>query len=149
MTGRYSPETHRRWYEANRERKIAQVKARYQADAERIKAHKRAYRTRRPVEIRVINANWRARQLGIPGTLTTEAVNGRLELWGWCCWQCGAPWEELDHVLPLARGGPNLPANIRPSCGRCNKLQAARLMNEANAARRREVMPVSSAWKDL
>lgn len=128
--GRYNPETYRRWYAANRERKIEEVKAHYRANAEQIKADKRRYRAQNPITIRVLNANWRARQLGVNGTLATAAVNARIEVWGWRCWQCARPWEEIDHVLPLARGGPNLPANIRPSCGRCNKVQAAQLMNE-------------------
>jgi 5-methylcytosine-specific restriction endonuclease McrA len=128
--GPYNPETHRRWYERNRERKIAQVKARYHADPESHTAAKRRYRAANPLRIRAVNANYQAQRHGVLGKLTEQGIAARLEMWGWRCWQCGEPWEEIDHVLPLSRGGPNLAANIRPICGRCNKVQAARLMNE-------------------
>jgi len=65
-------------------------------------------------------ANARARREGIPGRLTRAAVEARIAYFGWRCWRCGAPWEHIDHVLRVADGGPNWPANIRPSCEACN-----------------------------
>lgn len=29
-------------------------------------------------------------------------------------------WEEWEHVIPLAAGGPTKPGNIVPACGHCN-----------------------------
>ena len=123
---RYNAETYRRWYERNRERKLAQVKARYHADPETHRADKRRYRAENPFKIRALNANAMARTYGVRGTLTASGIEARLEIWNWRCWKCGASWEEIDHVLPLWRGGPNLAANIRPVCGRCNKTGRSR-----------------------
>lgn len=39
---------------------------------------------------------------------------------------------ELDHVVPLSRGGPHTVANLVPACLRCNRSKCARL-TEANA----------------
>jgi len=33
---------------------------------------------------------------------------------------CGAPWEHIDHVKPISKGGSNWPANLRPACEPCN-----------------------------
>jgi 5-methylcytosine-specific restriction endonuclease McrA len=44
----------------------------------------------------------------------------RLKYFGSKCWMCGGPFEHIDHVKPLSRGGPHMLANLRPSCARCN-----------------------------
>lgn len=36
------------------------------------------------------------------------------------CAYCGAPAAQMDHVIPLARGGRHAPANILPACASCN-----------------------------
>ncbi len=33
---------------------------------------------------------------------------------------CGGPFEEVDHVKPIAKGGWHALANLRPACFRCN-----------------------------
>lgn len=41
------------------------------------------------------------------------------------CWMCGGEWAEIEHVKPLALGGPHILANLRPSCGPCNRRKGA------------------------
>jgi 5-methylcytosine-specific restriction endonuclease McrA len=36
------------------------------------------------------------------------------------CAYCDAPAEHLDHVVPLSRGGADLPHNLLPACAPCN-----------------------------
>ena len=46
------------------------------------------------------------------------------------CYICGIPFAEvavhLDHVKPLAKGGPHLLSNLRPACELCNLRKADR-----------------------
>jgi 5-methylcytosine-specific restriction endonuclease McrA len=42
------------------------------------------------------------------------------------CWICGAPATEVDHVVPLATGGTDHPANLRPACRHCNRSRGAK-----------------------
>jgi 5-methylcytosine-specific restriction endonuclease McrA len=48
------------------------------------------------------------------------------------CWYCGIPFEqsrhgpEIDHVIPLARGGDNHIDNLVPCCYLCNAKKGAR-----------------------
>lgn len=50
------------------------------------------------------------------------------------CHYCGEPDAgTVDHVVPVAAGGDNSPANLVPACGRCNYSKGAR---EGHAARR-------------
>lgn len=50
---------------------------------------------------------------------TDEQVRKRMSMFPGC-WMCGGPFEHIEHVKPLAAGGPHILANLRPSCGPCN-----------------------------
>lgn len=68
-------------------------------------------------------ADWRARQIGSPGAsyCTLEKLIARLELYGYRCAYCGCERAtEIDHMIPLARGGTAFPSNIVPACRSCN-----------------------------
>lgn len=122
-------------------------KAYYTANAERLRQRTRDYFDRNPEVLKAQNArrdkatlarkareyywrdqlaavvrfaNYRARKLGIPGTLTVEAVRARFAYFGHRCWICHRPGTTIDHVKPTAKGGANWPSNIRPACGHCN-----------------------------
>lgn len=83
-----------------------------------------------------------------------------LERDGWCCQICGvktpkklrgtfkpnAP--EVDHIVPVAKGGPTIPENLQCACRRCNAKKTdgpaagqiglfTSLLNEAIPTRRR------------
>ena len=48
--------------------------------------------------------------------LTRQAVRALLR-----CAVCGAPADEMDHVVPVSEGGSMLdPDNIQPLCRRCH-----------------------------
>jgi predicted nucleic acid-binding Zn ribbon protein len=50
-----------------------------------------------------------------------EQLQQRLSMWGFRCWVCGiAEATESDHVKPIAAGGADILANIRPCCSSCN-----------------------------
>jgi 5-methylcytosine-specific restriction endonuclease McrA len=57
---------------------------------------------------------------------TLEQFNQRMSMWGNRCWMCGGPFECLDHVKPLSRGGADCLANYRPACRSCNCSKGAR-----------------------
>jgi 5-methylcytosine-specific restriction endonuclease McrA len=60
------------------------------------------------------------------GAVTPEGVAQRVEMYGGMCAYCGGPYEHLDHVKPLNRGGPHMLGNLRPSCSKCNQEKGAR-----------------------
>lgn len=68
----------------------------------------------------------RARKMGATGSATTEQIAARVAYYGGRCWMCGAPWEHVDHVKPVAAGGSNWPANLRPACAPCNLRKGSR-----------------------
>lgn len=50
----------------------------------------------------------------------------RRALYGGLCWVCAQPGTQMDHVIAIARGGTNWPANLRPICPRCNQSKGAK-----------------------
>lgn len=60
------------------------------------------------------------RSRNAPGQATAAKILARWEYYGGKCWMCSAPAEHIDHVKPLAKGGSNWPANLRPACAPCN-----------------------------
>jgi hypothetical protein len=63
----------------------------------------------------------RARGVGAPSIpYSTRDLAERARMFGDACWMCGTQWSSWDHVKPLARGGTDCVANLRPSCTRCN-----------------------------
>jgi hypothetical protein len=82
-------------------------------------------RREHPEECRTITMKRRARKRGAPGTSTTTAIQLRRELYGNKCWICGETPGAIDHIKPLAKGGSNWPANLRPICKSCNSTKHA------------------------
>jgi 5-methylcytosine-specific restriction endonuclease McrA len=56
------------------------------------------------------------------------------------CQYCGAPAENLDHVIPRSKGGPHTWENVVAACRRCNTRKEDRLPHEAGMVLR--VTPV-------
>ena len=67
------------------------------------------------------------RMRSAPGFATTAQVAGRVDLYGGLCWICRErPYEAIDHVKPISKGGSNWPANLRPACTPCNSSKGAK-----------------------
>lgn len=63
------------------------------------------------------------------------------------CQYCGAPAENLDHVIPRSKGGPHAWDNVVASCTPCNARKGDKLLENTNMVlRRRPVAPTSSTW---
>lgn len=67
-------------------------------------------------------AHWarEANKRAAEGVATAEQIEARIAYYGGRCWMCGDSATQLDHVKPLAHGGSNWPANLRPACAPCN-----------------------------
>lgn len=68
------------------------------------------------------------------GWASDAAIAARRELYGNRCWMCGADAQAMDHVKPIAAGGSNWPANLRPACKPCNSRKGAKWPYEPERA---------------
>lgn len=55
-------------------------------------------------------------------------VHLRRKIAGLPCATCGRPPKsEVDHIIPISRGGDSSESNLQPLCGICNMAKGARL----------------------
>jgi 5-methylcytosine-specific restriction endonuclease McrA len=134
------------WREANRERcnEYARTARRERPE---INANAKArWLAKNPDANRLANAKWRqenqdqyramarlnaslrrARErdaLIVP--FTPEQLAARMAYWGNRCYMCGGPFEAVDHVKPLTKGGAHSLSNFRPICAYHNSSKRAR-----------------------
>jgi len=88
-----------------------------------------------PENLRIIQHRRRARKLGAAGTCSAEQLRARANLHGGRCYICAlqnklTPYEAIDHVIPLAKGGSNWPSNLRPICNRHNQQKGMKSLRE-------------------
>lgn len=96
----------RRWKAANREKARANF-ARWQSShPEQNRERERRRRARKATVVSI--------------DFTPEQLDARMAMFGHRCWMCGGPYEHVDHVIAIARGGPHVLANLRPACQSCN-----------------------------
>lgn len=139
------------WYAANRERQAARAQARRDADPDKIRAQDLArYYRNRPKRIALVEeAGHRRRalmrQAPTESGITKARLRGRD---GDHCCYCGCIMDfvvdrggmrrpdkaTIEHIVPLAAGGPHSWANVALACWRCNTRKNRRTVDEWKAA---------------
>jgi hypothetical protein len=108
----YRREWHAAWRAANPGR-VAELHRRWVADNRDI--------------VRIHDARKRMRRRGAPAVpYTARQLAERMRYWGNRCWMCRGPFEAVDHVKPLAKGGWDTLSNTRPACRSCNSSKQSR-----------------------
>lgn len=111
----------RRWREVNREREYETNRAYYRKNVEQFKVWHREYHSANPHVARDCSGRRRARILGqTVGEVSTAQIVARMAYFGNKCWMCSGPFEHIDHVKPLSKGGAHILSNLRPACAKCN-----------------------------
>jgi 5-methylcytosine-specific restriction endonuclease McrA len=101
------------------------IKDYYKNHKDRMRSALRAWRKANPERVVILYMHRRAREKEAPGTTTVEQLQSRIAFYGERCWICGEPFQAIDHVIPLTKGGTNWPANLRPICKQCNSKKQA------------------------
>lgn len=99
-------ESQRRYREEHREECAARLKLWMRANPAAVKA----MRSRREARVRGAAC--------VP--FTADQLAARVAFFGGRCWMCRGPYEHLDHVKPISKGGAHMLANLRPACASCN-----------------------------
>jgi 5-methylcytosine-specific restriction endonuclease McrA len=138
----------RAWYQANIERRRRQIKdyaiahraeakARsdewYRNNRARKYAKYRAWVAANPQAFRALWQKRYARQKLAPGAFTAADIERLHEEQKGRCFYCGdciLKGFEVDHNIPLSRGGTNAPSNIVLACRHCNRAKGNKLPDE-------------------
>lgn len=100
---------------------------------EKISQRERQRRKDNPEKRRAQNAQRRSRERS--GRITSDDIREQYRAQRGRCWWCGKSVDNeyhVDHVIPLARGGSNVPRNIVIACPKCNLSKNAKLPQEWN-----------------
>jgi 5-methylcytosine-specific restriction endonuclease McrA len=91
--------------------------------AQQLRRYRQRYPERTNLHSRIKHANHNARKLSAPGSLKATDIYAQREHQNDLCFWCSAPLTayEIDHILPLARGGSNHPNNVVLACPTCNR----------------------------
>lgn len=100
-----------------RKAEIAEYQAAYYQEVEASK------RLNNPGPTRVHHHNYRASRKGVLGRLSTGLVEHLLNIQKGCCAACELPLEgefDIDHIIALSKGGPNVDDNVQLLHPVCN-----------------------------
>lgn len=124
----------RRWNKSHPEQRRAAKRLYYARHSEQHNAIMAAYHKAHP-EVRRAKGNaYRARAREAEGQFTSAQWVALVEQYQNKCAYCGADGPlEIDHRIPLSRGGTNSIDNILPACGRCNRRKHRRTDSEFRA----------------
>ena len=119
-------EAMRRWRNRHPADHSEDSRAYYRRHRERLARYFANYQRTHLELRRQLAARRRARKLEAAGSFTVAEWLALVELWDGRCAYCGerAPLE-IDHRVPLSRGGTDSIDNILPACGPCNRRKHA------------------------
>lgn len=134
----------RDWYQDNKAEALARQRIYRMQRPEQDRAAKRAYYLSHRDEILQRTREWatvnsdaaqanawasryrsRARRVGATVVVERFLKADVIERYGDHCAYCETgPFEQLDHYVPVSKGGPHTLENVRPSCVSCNATKA-------------------------
>jgi len=120
-------ESHRKYREENSE-KVAESKRKYrEKNKERAAELQRKWCEENPEKSAERGRRRRARKANANGTHTAEHIKARFDYYGNKCIYCGSEENlEVEHRIPLSRGGSDWPANLAPACRPCNRSKSTK-----------------------
>ena len=137
-----------RYYQENKDRLLENRKKRYERDKEKalesnrkwheanIEHHRelnRQWSKNNPEAARALVARRRARLLEADGFYTKDDIFRMIDEQGGLCPACNADLANgynVDHVIPVSRGGSNYPDNLQLLCPTCNRSKSNKLPHE-------------------
>lgn len=109
------------WAKRNPSKRSAIMEAWRVANQDHVRQYGREYKQRNKERVQE-SARRRvaAKKAASIVPFTIDQLTAKCAYWGNCCWLCGGEQQAIDHVKPLAKGGPHVLANLRPICRDCN-----------------------------
>lgn len=126
---------YRRWYAENKARRAEATRLYKQNNPEKTREQRRKNKKSENgrLQSRTVKNRRRARIKGSDSSHSVADIRLQLKAQGNNCWWCGKRLKgeyDVDHRIPLARGGSNGPDNIVISCKACNNSKGAKLPSE-------------------
>lgn len=110
-------------YRKHKKKRKSSQHVRYLLNREKVIAAVKEYRRRNPEMAKRLDILRASRMEGVEGTFTKENLTRILKEQEGVCFYCRQPAEkyEIDHKIPIKRGGTNWPSNLCYACFQCNR----------------------------
>lgn len=128
----------RKWLMENRERGLESRRLYRLKNLGRLKEVSRRWRRSNKDVRRALEHKRRAISRGAAGKFTAEDVAAIAQAQRHKCAYCRVSLrkaKQIDHIIPLSRGGSNWPSNLQLLCSHCNQSKGAKLPEEFAQAR--------------
>lgn len=118
--GRIS-EQRKKYYNNNRDKEIKSGKEWAKNNPDKIKKYSKNTYIKNPNRFK-LNANKRRahKKNALTQKFSKDQLDQRMSVFGNKCIYCGGPFQQIDHLIPISKGGPHCLSNFRPSCRSCN-----------------------------
>lgn len=110
-----------RWWVAHPGKNMEYMRLWRAANYERDRENARRWQRANPEKNAEWSRRYHAQKLKVfTLPFSVEDLAARMGYWGNRCWMCRGPFEAVDHVKPLSKGGAHILSNLRPACVSCN-----------------------------
>lgn len=110
------------WASDNKEKVRKASKDYYENNREKALAATRKWAKENPISCRSKGHKYRAaKRDNTIHKFSKEQLLQRMSIFNFRCAYCNGPFEHIDHVKPISKGGPHCLSNLRPSCQKCNQ----------------------------
>ncbi len=111
----------RLWHKKNPEKHNERTRRYRHNNRERVGVIDRRTKLKNRDTVKAVQNAYRSRKRGAAGECSSEKWKSRLDYYGGRCVYCGSSESiEIEHRIPLSRGGTNWPSNLVPACKSCN-----------------------------
>ena len=121
-------EQNKKWAAENPERKKEADRLWAKSNQDKVKVNQRNYYLRNPEKVSVRRQKRRAILREAKTYLVTSKDIGKIM--NQPCVYCGQPATQLDHIIPLARGGEHRIGNLAAACQACNLSKNKKFVTE-------------------
>lgn len=121
-------EQNKKWAANNKERKAEADRNWVKLNKDKVAASAKRYYLRHPEKISKVRHERRARLR--KASLFQVTIKDLKKIMQKPCIYCGKKAEQLDHIIPLSRGGQHSVGNLAPACKPCNLSKNNKLVSE-------------------